>query len=47
MEIFKKINERVLNKVYDETELLEESGYRELIDYSEDELEDLDDPFTN
>ncbi len=44
MEIFKKMDENYLSEIYDETILLDEDNYKEIIEYSEDELESVDDP---
>jgi len=44
MEIFTKLDENYLNEVYDETILFDENNYKEIIKYSEDELESVNDP---
>lgn len=44
MNIFDKINEDYLNKIYNGTELINETEYRKLIEYTVDELESIDDP---
>jgi hypothetical protein len=43
-DIFDKIDKEYLSKIYEATALLDKLKYRKLLEYSEEELEDLDDP---
>lgn len=44
MKVFDKINEEYLDEVYNETELLDESEYGEILEMNLEELESYDDP---